>query len=333
MKIIIPMAGIGKRMRPHTLSIPKPLIPVAGKPIVQRLAEDISLIAGGKLEEIVFVIGDFGKEVENNLLKIAETLGTKGRIYYQKKALGTAHAVYCAEPSLDGKVVVAFADTLFRSEFNLDQNHDGVIWVSKVDDPQLFGVVKTNKDNIITEFIEKPKKFVSDLAIIGIYYFKEGSLLRQEIKKLLDNDFRQNGEFQLTDVLENMVKSGIRFSSQTVEEWLDCGNKNATVFANRRMLEFSKSEKLISSSVVLVNSVINKPCYVGKDVILENSTIGPYVSIGDNTKIEHSVISNSIIQSNSHIINANLENSMIGNYVEYSGSHNEVSLGDYTTLG
>lgn len=162
MRIIVPMAGMGKRMRPHTLTVPKPLIPVAGKPIVQKLIEDIAKVCGEGIEEVAFVIGNFGKEVENNLIKIAENLGAKGSIYYQDKPLGTAHAIMCAKDSLDGNVVVVFADTLFKANFKLDRSKDGIIWVQKIDDPSAFGVVKVNPDNIITDFVEKPATFVSE---------------------------------------------------------------------------------------------------------------------------------------------------------------------------
>jgi glucose-1-phosphate thymidylyltransferase len=172
MRIIVPMAGMGKRMRPHTLTTQKPLIPVAGKPIVQRLMEDIHKVCGQSIEEIAFIIGDFGAEAEQNLIKIAESLGAKGTIYHQQEALGTAHAIHCAKESLAGPVVVAFADTLFKADFILDQSKDGIIWVQQIEDPRQFGVVKVDANNIITDFIEKPQEFVSDLAIIGIYYFK-----------------------------------------------------------------------------------------------------------------------------------------------------------------
>src|SRR6187549_3294549 len=198
MRIIVPMAGMGKRMRPHTLTVPKPLLPVAGKPIVQWLVEDITKVCKEKVEEIAFVIGDFGKEAEENLIRIAQNLGAKGSIYYQDEALGTAHAILCAKDSLDGKVVVAFADTLFRADFAMDEDKDGVIWVSKIEDPRAFGVVKFNKENITTDFVEKPQTFVSDLAIIGIYYLKDGENLRKELQYLIDNDVRDKGEYQLT---------------------------------------------------------------------------------------------------------------------------------------
>jgi len=332
MKIIIPMAGMGKRMRPHTLTIPKPLINIAGKPIVQRLVEEISKVCSEKIEEIAFIIGDFGEEVEKMLLSIASNVGAKGKIYYQKTPLGTAHAVLCANNSLDGKVVVAFADTLFKAEFVLDESLDGIIWVHKVKDPSAFGVVKTSDNQIITDFIEKPKTFISDLAIIGIYYFRDGMYLKNELQYLIDNNLQKNGEFQLTDALENMKQKGTSFYTGTVTEWLDCGNKDATVYTNQRILEFNKNEKLISDSAIIENTIIIQPCFIGENVKINNSIIGPHVSLGENTSIEKSVITNSIIQSNTSISYANLDNSMIGNFVEYSDNKNEVSIGDYTVL-
>ena len=186
MNIIIPMAGMGKRMRPHTLTIPKPLIPIAGKPIVQRLVEDIAKVCGSQVNEVAFIIGRFGSEVEKKLLAIAESVGAKGSIHYQDEALGTAHAILCAQEALEGNVVVAFADTLFKADFTLDTSKEGIIWVQKVEDPRPFGVVKINAQQQITDFVEKPVEFVSDLAIIGIYYFKDGAYLRSELQYLLD---------------------------------------------------------------------------------------------------------------------------------------------------
>ncbi|HNW97579.1 MAG TPA: sugar phosphate nucleotidyltransferase [Bacteroidales bacterium] len=332
MKIIIPMAGMGKRMRPHTLTIPKPLIRIAGKPIVQRLVEGIASMCKEKIDEIAFIIGDFGKEVETQLLDIAGQIGTKGKIYYQENPLGTAHAILCAADSLNDKVVVAFADTLFFADFILDDTKDSIVWVHKVQNPAAFGVVKTNNEGIITSIVEKPKTFVSDLAIIGIYYFKDGAYLKSELQYLVDNNIQKGGEFQLTDALDNMMKKGSQLYIGKVNEWLDCGNKDATVFTNQRILEFSKQQKLVSESVVIENSIIIQPCYLGENVRITDSIIGPHVSVGENTVINYSVITNSIIQSNTKISCVNLDNSMIGNYVEYFGGKKEVSIGDYTVL-
>ena len=182
MKIIIPMAGRGSRLRPHTLTTPKPLVPVAGKPIVQRLVEDLSASFRNEVDEIAFIIGDFGSEVEKDLLEIADKLGAKGSIYHQDQPLGTAHAILCAAPSLDGNVIVAFADTLFKADFSFDKNADGIIWTQQVADPSAYGVVKLDNEGFITDFVEKRDTFVSDMAIVGIYYFSDGNNLKNELK-------------------------------------------------------------------------------------------------------------------------------------------------------
>ncbi|HRH67006.1 MAG TPA: sugar phosphate nucleotidyltransferase [Bacteroidia bacterium] len=331
MRIIVPMAGMGKRMRPHTLTVPKPLIPVAGKPIVQWLVEDITKICKEKVEEIAFVIGDFGKEVEDQLVAIAGSLGAKGTIHYQDEPLGTAHAILCARSALKGKVIVAFADTLFRADFTIDENEDGVIWVNRIDDPRMFGVVKVNDSGTITDFVEKPQTFVSDLAIIGIYYFKDGDYLRKEMQYLIDNNIKEKGEYQLTNALENMKQKGTRFVPGKVDEWLDCGNKDATVYTNKRVLEIHQNEKMISKTVKSENSVIIQPCFIGENVELKNAVVGPHVSIGANSKVESSVIKNCIIQTNTKIRNTVLDNSMIGHFAEYNNTPEQLSLSDYST--
>jgi len=331
MKIIIPMAGMGKRMRPHTLTTPKPLIPIAGKPMVQRIVEDIIKVCDEPVDEIAFVVGHFGKEAENNLIAIAESLGAKGSIYYQEEPLGTAHAIMCAKDCLTGKVLIAFADTLFKADFKMDSSQEGIIWVQKVDDPKPFGVVKLDSNNVITDFVEKPQEFVSDLAIIGIYYFKDGAYLKRELQYLLDNDIKEKGEYQLTNALENMKSKGTKFTPGKVTEWLDCGNKDATVYTNQRILEFNKNT-VRKSKFINQNSTIIEPCFIGENVALINSTVGPHVSIGDNCVIENSTIENSIIQTNCKIKNAELSNSMLGNFAEYTGKSNNVSIGDYSII-
>lgn len=335
MKIIVPMAGRGSRLRPHTLTVPKPLIPIAGKPIVHRLVEDIAKVLNDTIDEIAFIIHEsFGKQVEQDLIAIAENLGAKGVICYQNEALGTAHAILCAKESLSGPVVVAYADTLFRADFNLDKDADSVIWVKQVEDPSAFGVVQLNDNNEIVDFVEKPKEFVSDLAIIGIYYFKSGETLRAELEYLIDNNIIKGGEYQLTDALENMKEKGLRFVPGKVDEWMDCGNKNVTVETNNRMLNFLNVDKeaMISDCVVLDNSEIIEPCFIGKNVVLRNSTVGPNVSIGDFTILENTTVKNSLIQTNTVIKNAVLDNAMIGNHAVYDGKHTQISIGDYSVL-
>jgi len=333
MKLIIPMAGMGKRMRPHTLTTPKPLVPVAGKSIVNWLIEDIAAVCGETIDEIGFVIGRFGDETEAELIRIAESVGAKGRIFYQDKAEGTGHAILCARECLKGEVIVAFADTLFRTEFNLDKTKDGVIWVHQVDNPSSFGVVKYNENNIITDFIEKPKEFVSDLAIIGIYYFKSGETLENELQYLIDNDIKEKGEYQLTNAMENMKNKGMQFVPGKVDEWLDCGNYAATVYTNQRVLVNKSSQTKIDMNQFDSSVSIIEPCFIGENVKLINCQIGPFVSIGNNTSLENCVISNTIIQDNSNLKNFKCENSMIGNHVVLNGDSLEYSVGDYSSQG
>lgn len=335
MNIIIPMAGMGKRMRPHTLTTPKPLIPVGGKPIVQRLVEDIVATCNEKIDEIAFIIGpNFGAEVEKHLCDVAAQLGAKGKICYQEEPQGTAHAILCAADTLKGNVFIAFADTLFKATFSIDTNKDAIIWTQKVADPSAFGVVKLNGSNEIEAFVEKPKEFVSDLAIIGVYYFKDGEGLRKQLQRLIDEDIKLKGEYQITDAMDHMLKNGIKFYTDQVDEWLDCGNKDNTLYTNQRVLEIKKDkEQLVDASAKLENSVIIAPCYIGKDVVIKNSVVGPHVSLEDGVAVTDSRITNSIVGSQTIVKNACVTNSMLGKNVIYKGQPTELSLGDFSTQG
>lgn len=333
MNIIIPMAGLGKRMRPHTLTVPKPLLPIAGKPIVHRLVEDIAKVCPEKIDSIGFIIHpSFGKDVEESLIAIAAEVGAQGKIFYQEKAMGISHALLFAKELFKGKVIVAFADTLFKADFKLDTSRDGIIWVQKVEEPSQFGVVKLNDNGEIVDLVEKPASFVSDLAIIGIYFFRDGEALASEMQYLIDNDIKDKGEYQFTSALQGLNKKGAKLIPGQVTEWLDCGNKNVTVQTNQRYLEYIRDQQLVSDKAQLTNSVIIPPCYIGAGAKIENSVIGPHVSVGEKTVIADSRIRNSIIQRESRISNAVLENSMLGNFVIFEGSPKDLSVGDYNTI-
>lgn len=333
MNVIVPMAGRGSRLRPHTLTVPKPLVPVGGKPIVHRLVEDIARVCAEKIDEIAFVVGEFGSDVEQELLAVAEKLGAKGSIHYQHKPLGTAHAVLCAAEKLTGPVVVAFADTLFKADFKISSEDEGILWVKQIEDPSAFGVIKMNERGEIIDFVEKPKEFVSDLAMIGIYYFRDGERLHKELQYLIDNDVIKSGEYQLPDALRRLTESGVIFKPGTVSEWLDCGNKEVTVHTNQRVLEFDHTTgiSMQDESVESTNSVIIPPCFIGKNVKIHASVIGPHVSIGANSVIKNSIIRNTNIQQHTHISNANIVDSMLGSNVVYNGRSKDLSLGDFST--
>ena len=332
------MAGRGSRLRPHSLTVPKPLIPVAGQPIVHRLVKDIVKVLNQPIEEIAFVLGDpawFGDDVVASLKDLAKSLGAKASIYRQDQPLGTGHAIMCAKESLSGPAVIAYADTLIRASFNLDPEADAVIWVKQVEKPEAYGVVKLNDKKEIVELVEKPEQFVSDLAVIGIYYFKEVSVLKAELQKVLDNNIINGGEYQINDGIKGMMSNGKVFKTGEVSEWMDCGNKAVTLETNQRMLGFLKAdgeEQLIATSVKNENSNIIEPCYIGENVVLKNTTIGPNVSIGNHCVIENSTIKNSLIQNNTTIKNANLDQAMIGNHVKYDGKFTKISIGDYSVL-
>jgi len=331
------MAGRGSRLRPHSLTVPKPLIPIAGTPIVHRLVADIAKILDKPIKEIAFILGDpafFGDEVVDSLIKLAESLGAKASIYRQDEPLGTGHAIMCAEPSLSGPAVVAYADTLIRASFNLDPNADAVIWTKEVAHPEAYGVVKLDANNEIVELVEKPETFVSNQAVIGIYYFKDVALLKDELQYVLDNNIINGGEYQINDGIKGMMAKGKTFVTGTVDEWMDCGNKEVAIDTNTRMLTFltSDGEQLVSNSVTNENSTIITPCFIGENVVLKNTTVGPNVSVGNNTVLENVTIKNSLIQTNSVIKNAILEEAMIGNHVKYNGEFTKISIGDYTVV-
>ncbi len=332
------MAGRGSRLRPHSLTVPKPLIPVAGQPIVHRLVKDIVKVLNQPIEEIAFVLGDpawFGDDVVASLIELAEGLDAKPTIYRQDQPLGTGHAIMCAEPSLSGPAVIAYADTLIRAEFDLDPSADSVIWTKKVDNPEAYGVVKLNDNQEIIELVEKPETFISDQAVIGIYYFKDVSVLKMKLQEVLDENIMNGGEYQINDGIKRMMTDGKKFKTGTVDEWMDCGNKAITIDTNRRMLGFLRAdgeEQLIANSVTLTNSNIIEPCFVDENVVLINTTIGPNVSIGKDCIIENSTVKNSLIQSDTTIKNANLDNAMIGNHVRFDGNFKTISIGDYSVL-
>jgi glucose-1-phosphate thymidylyltransferase len=333
MNIIIPMAGWGTRLRPHTLTIPKPMLPIAGKPIVQRLVEDLIKSTDEKIDNIVFIIReDFGKNIEEQLRAMSAQLNIPVHIRYQDKPLGTAHAILCAGDFLNDRIIVAFADTLFKMNFKIETAKEGVIFVQKVDDPKAFGVVKLDASGIITDFVEKPQEFVSDLAIIGIYYFRDGTKLRAEMQYLIDNNILGKGEYQLTDAMENMKRKGAKFEQGTVQDWLDCGNKNATVDTNAVYLGYLSGTKLVHESAEIVNSVVIEPSFIDEGVKIINSVVGPHVSIGKGTLIENSVIRKSIIQSHSVLKNKLIENSMVGNNTKLVGKLEDLSIGEHVSI-
>ncbi len=331
MKLIIPMAGRGTRVRPHSHTTPKPLLPVAGTMIIERIVKTFKKTLNRTIDEIVYILGpDFGQEIKDALTAMSERHHAKATFRVQEVALGTAHAVYSAAEDLSGEVIIVFADTIFDSKDVVSvEGADSVIWLKEVEDPSRFGVAVHENDKI-TDFVEKPSKPISNLAIIGVYYFREGENLKREIKYLLDNDVRgHGGEFQLTDALDRMLKDGKTFKKATVDEWLDCGTLPAWLETTGLILE---KENHVFDKQMFPDTKIHPPVFIGKDVEISKSEIGPHVSIEAGTVIENSVISNTIIQHNSVIKDSKIEESTIGNHVEIEGQTGSVHLGDHSIV-
>ncbi|MFV1883925.1 MAG: sugar phosphate nucleotidyltransferase [Balneola sp.] len=331
MKLIIPMAGRGTRVRPHSHTVPKPLLPVAGTMIIERLVETFIRTLDRKIEEIIYILGpDFGQDVKDQLTSMSARHDAKATFRVQFPALGTAHAVACANEDLEGEVIVAFADTLFDSKekFNIE-GADSVIWLKRVDDPSRFGVA-VHEGDTITGFVEKPQEFISDLAIIGVYYFKDGEELKRQVNRVMDEDIKgPGGEYFLTVALDNMINEGKIFKIATVDEWLDCGTLPAWLETTGEIV--AKENHSFDTSRY-PNSTINPPVFIAKDVVIENSTIGPKVSIESGTVIKNSTIENTIIRESASLENVKTSGSTIGANTALNNVSGSVDIGDHSFI-
>lgn len=331
MNIIIPMAGMGTRLRPLTLATPKPLVKIAGKAIVNWLLDNLSQITPEPIDKIGFVIGNFPDNVKQELKLLASRLNAQAEFFVQNKPLGTAHAVFMAKKLLYGKTLIAFADTIFFSQQKLDLSYDAIIFTKTVENPEQYGVVITDNANNVIKFVEKPKQFVSNQAIVGIYYFKDGKKLLEQIEYLIANNIMVKGEYQLTDALENLLKQGVNFKTYTIDHWLDTGNPGLLLKTNEFILNYTYKENVYINSD-LKNCIIIPPVYIGKNVLATNSILGPSLSIEDGANITNSIIKNSIIFENAIIKNSNLENSLIGKKGRVEGQAKNIIISDFSDI-
>ncbi len=331
MKLIIPMAGRGTRVRPHSHTIPKPLLPVAGTMIIERLVETFIRTLDRKIEEIVYILGpDFGQDIKDQLTAMSDRHNAKAVFRVQFPALGTAHAVACTNEDLEGEVIVAFADTLFDSKekFNLD-GADSVIWLKRVEDPSRFGVA-VHEGETITSFVEKPKEFISDLAIIGVYYFKDGEELKRQVNRVMEEDLKgPGGEYFLTEALDNMINEGKIFKIATVDQWLDCGTLTAWLETTGEIIAKENPEFDTSR---FPGCTIHTPVFIAEGVSIQNSTIGPNVSIETGTSIKNSKIENTIIRDNAHLEDVETSGSTIGAHTALKNVKGKVDVGDHSSL-
>jgi glucose-1-phosphate thymidylyltransferase len=332
MKLIIPMAGRGTRVRPHSHVTPKPLVSVKGKSMVERIVDTFNKVLPANLDEGVFILGpDFSKEIYDELRAICDRHGMSARFAVQERAEGTAHAVYCAGENLRGEGIVVFADTVFDMEPGVDlEDADVVAWVKHVDDPRRFGVAVRDGDRIV-EFVEKPTELISNEALIGIYFVRDLAQMQRAIQALIDLDIRgKGGEFQLTDAFDRMLKEGSVFRTATVTEWLDCGTIEALLDTTKLILA-KEVDDLHQGETE--NSVIIDPVYIGPGARISNSVVGPNVSIEENASVSGSILRDSIVFAHAKVENAVLADSLIGQHADVRPAALRMNVGDHSEIG
>ena len=329
------MAGKGTRLRPFTLTCPKPLLQINNKPIVEHLIDQITSNLTTKIDEIIYILGDeeyFNSDVVTSLTLIAKKYNAKTKVYRQLDQLGTGHAIMCAEDSLDGPSIVAYADTMIQGQISIDSDVDGIIWVKKVENPSSYGVVKLDEKQYITDLIEKPQDYISDLAVVGIYYFKDISIIKNELKIHLNQKLSPGKEYLLNYGIERMIEKKKVFKSQEIETWMDCGTPKLLIDSAKKIMESQIILDENNSFLKSGNVKITQPVFIGKNVKIKDSKIGPFVSIGDNTDISNSNIESTLIYKSVKVSNADIKNSILGAYSVYDGSNKEIFLGDYSQI-
>ena len=314
MKIILPVAGKGERMRPYTNNLPKCLLPVGGKTIIDWIVGDTRLLAP---TETIFITG-YKAEVMDRYLSGKPEWG-KTRAVLQSDPQGLGQAISLALPYVDDDepLLIILGDTLFDANLGqLAGESENVLYTYKVQDPRRFGVAVTGENGRIERLVEKPQEFVSDEAIVGIYYIKDVKELRVALKHLMENNIRTRGEFQLTDALQMMIEQGCKFRTAPVREWLDCGLPETLVQTNTWLLQNKFELNNVSRAAVYLRDSIHNarlipPCIIGKNVSIENCTIGPNVTIGDNCKLKDLTMKDCIMWDNEEIGYSHYENQII----------------------
>lgn len=319
MKAVILLAGLGTRLRPHTYSKPKPLVQVAGKPV---LAHILDSLADLNIEETIFIVGYLGDQIQTYVTEHYPKM--RARYVEQAEIKGQAHAILLAKEYIDKPVLIIFGDTIWETDFGrLEQvKHDGLIYVKEVEDPRRFGVVQM-QDGFVTRFVEKPSKFISNLAVVGVYYFKAWQLLMRSIDTLIEKNIQTKGEYFLADAMQLMIEDGAKLEVETIPVWEDCGTREAILKTNRYLLsKHSNQPQEIEGSVIL------PPVYISSGACIKNSIIGPYVSISEGVQVENSIVHDCIISECAHIEYAMLESSLIGKDAHVRGSFEKLNVGD-----
>ncbi len=318
MKVIIPLAGFGTRLRPHTWSKPKPLVNVAGKPVLGHILDKFEEV---DVQEVVFIIGWLGDQIQEY---VQANYDFEAHYVVQEELKGQAHAIYLAEEHLEGPCLIAFVDTLFEADISglSSVDADGVLFVQEVEDPRRFGVVVEEAGRIV-QLIEKPEGFEHRKAMIGVYYVREGAALTKAIEHLLAHDMQTKGEYYLADAFQIMIDRGAGIISQSVSVWQDCGKPETVLQTNRYLLEHGHAQEIETKNAILV-----PPVHIAGSAEIENAVVGPYVTVGEGVRITNAVLRDVIVEDGARIENIILEKSLIGRRASISGTACQLNLGD-----
>lgn len=319
MKVVIPLAGFGTRLRPHTFTKPKPLVNVAGKPVLAHILDPLVNLG---VEEMVFIVGHLGDQIQ---AYVSSHYDIRAHYVEQKELKGQAHALHLARQHLTGPLLIVFVDTIFEADLSqLPTDCDGVFYVKEVEDPRRFGIaILDEQRRFVARVVEKPRDPVSNLAVIGAYYIRKGERLRDAVDELLRRDIKTKGEYYLADALQLMIDDGARFIPVTVPIWEDCGKPEAVLQTNRYLL--TKTGGRVGD---VRDTIIIPPVYIADSAQVEQSVIGPYVTIADGVVVRRSIIKDSIVNADACIEDAMLNLSIIGDNAHVRGSYDQLNVGD-----
>lgn len=330
MKVIIPVAGAGTKLRPHTYTQPKALIPMAGKTILGVILDQLIPY---NFEEYIFIVGYLGDKIKDYIHQQYPNINCT--FVTQNVRKGTGHAIYLAKEVVNNsEILIVYGDTI--CDYNLQElldNPNSVIGVKRVDDPRSFGVADIDKNNKILKVTEKPTIPKSNMAMVGIYKIKETELMFETLATYLDNGASTDGEYHFTIIMQAMIAQGVVFEAYKMSNWFDCGRKETLLETNKTLLKkmFDESRKMLLSDQV-INSVIIPPVNIGKGCVIKDSIIGPSVSIGENSTIEASIIKNTIIGNFAALNEVVLESSIIGSDAFVRGMCQSLNIGDNTEI-
>jgi len=326
MRIVIPTAGYGTRLRPLTWSKPKPLVTVAGKPVLGHVLDMFTQIPA--VDEIVFIVGYLGDQIKSYVEEAYPQYKT--RYVEQKELMGQSHAIWLARQGLTGPMIMAFVDTLIETDLSSFPEAEAVAWVKEVPDPRRFGVAEVGKNGWVRQLIEKPQDMSINLAVVGFYYFKESEKLIDAIEEQMKRQTQLKGEYFLADAINILLEAGLKMRVHPVEVWNDCGKPDALLETNRYLLEHSRDNSAAASRREGV--VVIPPVYIDPTANIQQSVIGPHVSIGSGCVIQQSLIQNSIIDNDSQIIDASLKESLIGREARVVGQPRSLNIGDSSEI-